>query len=61
MAVNLLDAYEKGILPSAGGWLDQDQLHVDLIQLAGESKGRRQSINTQKAGRKAKRTRGWRR
>jgi len=48
LAIELEGLLANGVLPSTGGWLDQDQLHVELIRLASNSKSRRQSINSEK-------------
>lgn len=44
-----------GILPRAGGWLDQDAEDVLLINLASAARNERMVINQQKQERRAKR------
>ncbi len=51
LAVELEGLYHLGILPEAGGWLDQDMRNVELIRLAGRARARREAINKQKTSR----------
>ena len=47
-----------GILPGAGGYLDQDNGIIVLIQIAKHERNERERVNNQKANRKkAKRRR----
>jgi hypothetical protein len=54
-AIEFYENWERGVLPSTGGWLDQDPDHVFLIKTASELREKRKRMAERQRQRKGRR------